>query len=175
MAKAKNQKEFEELIIKHIKARISKAVEKTAKEVYKVIDRYIKDYYKEQVFGSDENGNPISSIPEYYDRTYKFLNSLVSSNVINVNNKITVKVGLSDDYLGYEYPGYTGDDETFKRSNVRATGLDVATWANTELHGGSVKGGIRFWDDAIDELGGMQGIKKKLIENIRACGINIKT
>ena len=178
MAKAKNQKEFNDLIIKKIKQKISSAVQETGTKIYEVIDEHIEDYYNEPVFGEKdpETGEILSfsSTPIAYARTGSFQEALTDPTVSVNGNKITAKVAFDDEYLRHEYPGYTGTEKSLISGNFKATGLDVVKWANEELHGGTVSGNIRFWDDAIEELGGTKGIKNLLIKNIKSKGLKFK-
>lgn len=140
---------------KLLQNRASQAVKMTINEMFKVFQKKINEYYSERVF----NGGT-SSIPEIYDRTYKLLNSLIKTDIIQSGNEISCKIMLDENYLNY----------TYKKG---ATGLDVATYANAKTHGGSVGGDIEIWNDAIEELGGKEGIMKLLKSNLKKCGVPI--
>ena len=142
-------------LTKALSLRISKALEMTQNEIYKVIQSHIVDYYEEPVF---RNGT--SAIPLLYDRTYKMLNSLIKTNIISTSNGLSCTVEVDPNYLNYEYIG-------------GASGLDVWLSANEQFHGWSVEGDIRIWDDAMAELGLEQGIIRLMKNNLKKCGVPI--
>lgn len=147
--------------IKILDARIQYALKLTQQEIYEVIQRHITDYYKEKAF---KGGT--SAIPSVYERTYKFLSSLIKTEIINDNGNISCNVEINEKYLNYHYHGKS------------VSGLNVATWANESshehTHGGTVAGYSSFWDDAINELGGKQGIYNLMAKNLKKVGIPIK-
>lgn len=146
--------------------RASQALKITRDEIYKVIQRHITDYYHEKVF-RNEQGNP-SSIPEVYQRTYQFLNSLIKTEVTVSGNEIgcTVKIDIESlDYLqpattviDMIYRGYHAD--TSLNDNIYDTPRNIRTLNN-------------FWNDAIEELGGRDGIMKLMKDNLKRCGVPI--
>jgi hypothetical protein len=138
-----------------VQNRASYALKNTQNEMFKVFQKHIGEYYSEKVF---KGGT--SAIPAMYDRTYKLLNSLIKTEVVQSGWEISCKVQIDEDYLSYTY-------------EKGATGLDVAKWANENLHGGTVKGDIEIWNDAIEELGGKAGILSLLKTNLKKCGVPI--
>lgn len=135
--------------------RASQALKMTRDEMFKVFQKHINEYYSEKVFRGGT-----SAIPFLYDRTYKLLNSLIKTDVIQSGYEISCKVEIDQDYLNYAY-------------KEGATGLEVATYANTQLHGGTVSGDIEIWNDAIEELGGRDGIMRLIKNNLKKCGVPI--
>ena len=135
--------------------RASQALKITRDEMFKVFQKHINEYYSEKVF---DGGT--SAMPEIYDRTYKLLNSLIKTDVVQSGNEISCKILLNEDYLNYTYKN-------------GATGLEVATYANAKTHGGTVSGDVEIWNDVIDELGGKAGIMRLLKSNLKKCGVPI--
>ena len=140
---------------KILQNRATQALKLTRDEMFKVFQKHIDEYYSEKVFRGGT-----SAIPAMYNRTYKLLNSLIKTDVVQTGYEIACKVQLDEDYLNYTY-------------EKGATGLDVATYANTKTHGGTVSGDIEIWNDAIEELGGKSGIMKLLKSNLKKCGVPI--
>lgn len=139
---------------KILENRIALALKMTQDEIYRVIQEHISDYYEEPVF----NG---SSIPLVYDRKYKFLNSLIKTNIITTGNRVSCKVEVDPNYLDYTYV------------NGSFTGKDAWLSANQQLHGYTVEGDMRVWDDAMAELGLRQGILLLMKKNLKKCGVPI--
>lgn len=138
-----------------VQNRASQAVKITRDEMFKIFQKHINEYYSEKVF---KGGT--SEIPAMYDRTYKLLNSLIKTDVVQSGWEISCKVQIDEDYLSYTY-------------EKGATGLDVVKWANDNLHGGTIKGDVEIWNDAIEELGGKSGILSLLKTNLKKCGVPI--
>ncbi len=155
----KNTKQLADAILEKY---VASALKKTQQEIYDCIHESINEYYKEYT-------------PDFYQRTYKFLNSLVKTDIVRVGNSITCEVRIDEDYLNYEYPG--NGSYLF---NVPATGLDVVQWANREdymngNHGATVDAGREqgFWDEAMQTLGGETGIIAILKNNLKRRGLNV--
>ena len=153
--------------------RASHALKLTRNDMFKVFQKHINKYYSEYR-------------PIVYKRTYKFLNSLVKTEVVLIGNELSCSVKIDEDYLSYEYP-YT---QLFNPSYPHqydgrfASGYDVASWANGDFpwddypggkHGYTVDvgNGNGFWDDAIKELGGRDGIMRLVKNNLKKCGVPI--
>lgn len=129
---------------KHIEKAIEYGVRDTRDYVYEVINSNIMKYYNEYS-------------PKKYERTYRFFNSLIKLNVTKVANSYVSEVKIDEKYLRSVYPN----------SSNNVTGEQVANWANTYTHGGTVPGHIAFWNDSLNELGGESGINKLLEINIK--------
>lgn len=152
----KNQKQLADVILEKY---VASAMKATQQMVYDAIQESITEYYKEYT-------------PEVYERTYKFLNSLIKTDIIRVGNTISCEVKIDERFLEYEYPNGGG---------INATGLDVVQWANREVpgygnHGGTVDTGRDdgFWDVAMQTLGGDFGIMTLLNNNLKRRGLNVK-
>lgn len=130
---------------------VSQALVMTRNEIFEVISSHINDYYSEPVFRG-------LSEPKEYERTYQFMDSLIKTDVKLYNNELYCTVEIDRNYLDYTYSG-------------GATGYNVYEWANACLHGGTVHGAIRFWNNALDELGNESGIKTMLLNNLKRCGL----
>lgn len=157
----KNQKDLEKMLNSYLE----KALVQTQKIIYKTIDASINEYYSEYE-------------PSLYKRSYKFLESLVQTDIIRKENLFTCEVKIDEDYLTYKYPNTYLPNRTI---NIPATGLDVATWANRDEsaagnHGYTVDAGREegFWDIAIDELGDIPGLIKLFKENLIKAGLPVK-
>ena len=151
----------QEQLRKVLQSYVASALEKTQKEIYDVIQESINDYYKEYT-------------PKYYDRTYKFLNSLVKPKIEIKGDTIECEVKIDEDYLRYHYPGSNFEYD------YPATGRDVVSWANRDVpgagnHGYTVDAGrdIGFWDEGIQTLGGEIGIIRTLVYNLEKRGLKV--
>lgn len=148
---------------KILEQRATMAMKMAQKDIGECIQESINEYYEERVFRGRT-----SYIPEVYDRTYKLLNSMVKTEIVKSGNTLSCKVGISDDYLNYKYPGTNGWD------GVDATGRDVLDWNNADgSHGGSVDGDWKIWDEAMRTLGGETGIMAIFISKLKKCGIKV--
>lgn len=148
---------------KILEQRATMAMKMAQKDIGECIQESIDEYYREKVFRGGT-----SCIPEVYDRTYKLLNSMVKTEIVKSGNTLSCKVGISDDYLNYKYPGTNGWD------GVDATGRDVLDWNNADgSHGGSVDGDWKIWDEAMRTLGGETGIMAIFISKLKKCGIKV--
>lgn len=162
---------------KAIEARVQKALQLTQDEIYVVVKKHLVAFYQAKDFphGSSEGNSTWSNEPLYYQRTNTFLESLIKTQVVRVGNSLACSVQLDEDYLKYKYPGNPDWP-----GNVPATGLDVATWANDpshdHTHGYTVgsRTGVAWWSDAMEELGGRQGILGIMKKNLKAVGVPIK-
>lgn len=134
-----------------IRERIAQAVQMTRDEIYSTIDDYIMAWY------SDYS-------PSMYERTYKFADSLIKLDVSINGNNISTEVKIDEGYLGSVY-----------QTGIHPTGMDVAESADSAYHGivgyNGVQGNIRFWHDAIENMGGEAGIKAMLVSNLKKCGL----
>ena len=131
------------------------ATKSARNNLYKTIQSYIVEYYKDYT-------------PSAYERTWKFLNSLIKTDVRINGNEIECYVRLDEAYLNYKYPQY----DSYRKA---ASGKDVATWANRGLHGGWIEGnkGVEFWDDALSEYGLNYGFMHDLKTYLKKAGFKI--
>lgn len=129
--------------------------------IYKCIHESIQQYYSEY--------DPIR-----YNRSYRLLNSLVSTDIVKSGNMLSCEVKIDENYLNYTYVG-NPNEPRIPHYNP-ATGLDVVMWANQKQHGGLSNDSfnIEFWDDAIDgSLGGDEGIISLLKKNLIKAGLKL--
>lgn len=164
----KNSQELNKLL----KQIAYKMLSKTRDEVYDAIDKSIKEYYTEYT-------------PTIYERKYRFLNSLVKTEIKQKGNELWCEVKIDEGYLKYIYP-YTGKfDPSYPHEHDYdgrfAMGIDVVNWANRQYPDDDDNGGNHgytrdskretgFWDGAIDELG---DILKILRKNLTDQGIKV--
>lgn len=153
----KNIKQIDKILEAYAKS----ALKNTQDAVAESIQESIVDYYKEY-------------LPTDYSRTYKFLNSLVKTQIVREGNVIKCEVKIDEDYLRYAYPG-----QGFPH-DLKATGLDVVRWANRNEvgygnHGGSVDTGREegFWEAGLQDLGGNTGILTIFINNLKRRNVNL--
>lgn len=151
----------QEQLRKVLQSYVASALEKTQEEIYDVIQKSINEYYREYT-------------PSFYQRTYKFLNSLVKPKVEIKGNSIECEVKIDEEYLRYHYPGSNFAND------YPATGQDVVSWANRDVpgagnHGYTVDEGrdIGFWDEGIQTLGGEIGIIRMLVYNLEKRGLKV--
>lgn len=156
----KNLQDLEKLIQPYIE----KALKLTGDAIYKKLKEKVDAYYIEPVFSE-----PDPTKPDVYQRSEMLKDSLFEP-VITQNGSTTVlTTGFEDDYLSFEYPG----NPQWKKNKL-ATGKDVLEWFNASSHGGIVKGSHDFWDEALEELDGEQGIIKLFKQNCKKVGLPIK-
>lgn len=134
---------------KIVESRIQQALKMTQNDIYKIIQEHIINYYHEFT-------------PAMYQRTWKFLNSLIKTEIVKSANGLSCSVELDKNYLSYRYDG--GE-----------TGMKVATYANQRSHGGIYDDDFgQFWNDAMQDLGFEPGIISIMKENLRKCGVPVK-
>lgn len=149
---------------KSIEFRSTYVLKTIQKEIAEYIQESIDEYYKEKVFKGKT-----SNQPSVYDRTYKLLNSLVKTDVIKSGNLISCQVKIDESYLSYKYPNH------FILGGVPATGQDVLKWNNQYgSHGGTVDGDWQIWNQAMQTLGGENGIMSIFILKLKKHGIPMK-
>lgn len=147
-----------------------KMLEKTRDKIYKAIDKSIREYYSEFQ-------------PTRYERTYKFLNSLVKTNIVERGNELYCEVKIDEDYLNYTYPftGKYNPSYPHHYDGRFAEGYDVVSWANRKFPNDEFEGGTHgftidtgrddgFWDGTMEELGDIIALMK---QNIQKQGIKL--
>lgn len=153
-------KDFNEL-----KSKIDKciviALEQTRRTVGKILVNKVSDYYDEYE-------------PSKYERTWKLLDSIASESQYSLDNgKVTetkngyeFKVGWDNYYLNFYYK--------------EATGQMVLEWFDNKSHGGlryDNEGNEfehRFFTEAVEELGGENGVNELFKQNLKKTGLPIK-
>lgn len=153
-------------LTKIIESRIIKALELTRDEIFKVVSQKVFDYYEEPVFATKRNPDPTE--PEYYNRTHKLMESLTASHVTKNRNSYEFTVGWDDDYLTFRYSGGFGNS---KYNGI--TGLQVLNAFDSKTHGYTVPSSHNYFQEAIQELGGREGIKNKFKSNLKKCGVPV--
>ena len=142
---------------------LEKAMILTRDEIFEVVSRKVSDYYNEPVF----QHNP-TDIPDYYQRTGNPMESLTATHISKSGNMMEFRVGWDDDYLTFRYP------KGFGKSKYNGiTGLQVLQTFNSGTHGYTVDGEHNYWDEALSELGGEQGIINKFKANCKKVGLPI--
>lgn len=122
-------------------------VNQLADQVYKVLNHYLNDYYT-------------GWTPESYQRTKDFLYSAVKTEAKMVGSKCVASV-----YIDYDSMD----------SYVKATGYEVAAWANTGLHGGlSVSHKPHVWNDTMDNTINNGSLLKAAIEYLKSKGFSVR-
>lgn len=124
-----------------------KMVDKLADRVYETLNYYLNDYYT-------------GWTPESYRRTEAFLRSAVKVDAKPYKGGAKASV-----YIDYDS----------MNDYVNATGYQVATWANTGLHGGlSVNHKPHVWNDTIDNTINNGSLLKLAIEYLKSQGISVR-
>lgn len=142
---------------------LEKAMILTRDEIFEVVSRKVSDYYNEPVFQHDP-----TDVPDYYQRTGNLMESLTATHISKSGNMMEFRVGWDDDYLTFRYP------KGFGKSKYNGiTGLQVLQSFNSGTHGYTVDGEHNYWDEALDELGGEQGIINRFKANCKKVGLSI--
>lgn len=142
---------------------LEKAMLLTRDEIFKVVSRKVSDYYNEPVFQHDP-----TDVPDYYQRTGNLMESLTATHITKSGNSMEFRVGWDDDYLTFRYP------KGFGKSKYNGiTGLQVLQAFNSGTHGYTVDGEHNYWDEALAELGGEQGIINRFKANCKKVGLPI--
>ena len=141
---------------------IIRAMEMTENKIFDVISAKVNDYYDEYE-------------PKDYHRTGTLKESLTASPIQSDNGLFSFTVGFDDDYLTFQYPGWPTVYGRATGGVNPATGHDVLSlYFNNKLHGAPpIPGKHRFWDEAIAELGGENGIIQLFKENLKKVGLPI--
>lgn len=146
---------------------LEKAMLLTRDEIFEVVSRKVSDYYNEPVFS-----DPDPTEPNYYSRTGQLMESLTATHITKSGNAMEFRVGWDDDYLTFRYPrGFTTKKYGDKYNGI--TGLQVLQAFNSGTHGYTVDGEHNYWDEALAELGGEQGIINRFKANCKKVGLPI--
>jgi hypothetical protein len=140
---------------------IRKAMELTRDRIFEVVSQKVSDYYNERVFSP-----PDEDVPDVYKRGMANMNlmeSLTATHIEQSGNTLSFRVGFDKEYLEFHYP--------FSGRGIPATGLDVLTWMDNRSHGGTVSGEHSYWTEAINELGGQDGLIKLFKDNCKRVGL----
>lgn len=125
-----------------------KMIDKLAERVYETLNYFLQEYYNSY--------DPVS-----YRRTKDFLYSAVKVEPKIKDNKIVASVYIDTESMDNYY---------------EATGYQVATWANEELHGGLDIGGNtpHVWDDTMKETIDKGELLKLAVQYLRSQGISVR-
>ena len=134
-------------LIEVLRKRISLALKDTQDVIYEALQFELTNYYQEIT-------------PKIYNRTYELFNSIIKTDVAMSSDGFYCTVEVDPSYLNYTYKG-------------GATGLEVWEWANANTHGGTVKGNIEVWNNAMNSLGGEQGIIATMKQNLIKYGVPV--
>lgn len=139
---------------KVLNSKIEAAMKSTQDIIAICIQESINDYYKEKVF---RNGS--SSIPEYYDRTYVLLKSLVKTSIVRSGSTWTCEVKIDENHLNHVYVGGT-------------TGFDILSWNEEDgSHGKTVPGDWKIWTQAMQTLSGDSGVMALFKSKLKKYGL----
>lgn len=120
--------------------------EYASNEVYEAINYFLNQYYTEWE-------------PIQYSRSYDMLHSAFKTTVRKVGNGYEAVVGIDYESL-----------DNYKD----ATGFEVVTWANSELHGGlNVNTNTRVFDDAINSTISNGQLLKDCVDYLKGKGFTI--
>lgn len=151
-----------------IDKRLQLAFRFTQQEVFTVIQKHIEAYYAEKVFWHEELG-AYTNKPNIYQRTEQFLHSLFKTDIVNNRGKISCSVYINTDNMSYIHTG---------REVVNMINRGYHADRKMNMSGYTPKQSIaaegNFWDDAIKELGGYEGILDLMKQNMKKVGIPIK-
>lgn len=129
----------------------------STQEIYNIIQSKIDEYYAEYK-------------PWKYVRTGDLDNALQKTDPVKKGNYYTCTVGFEDDYLTFQYPGNPSWNK-----NIPATGADVLYYFNNKSHGGTIKGGHKYWDEAINEINAKYGsIEGLFMDKLSEVSVPIK-
>lgn len=156
----KNEKELERFLMRKSRQALLKAQDK----VYGIIKKFVYKFY------NDYN-------PEWYDRTYQLLESLVQSRIVSDGKGYKVEIYFDLDKLQYSKPAWQGGEppsgeqvfEAAKQGLHGAIGDAGGGWSYLYVAGDT---GVNIWSDPIRELD-VKAIDI-LVDMLRAEGIPIK-
>lgn len=156
----KNEKQLETFLLKKCRLALMKAQD----EIYRIIKKFLYDYYNDYT-------------PEFYDRTYQLLSSLVESRIVSSGNGYKAEVYFALDKLSYsKYAWQDGrppsGEEVFEAAKQGLHGAIGDAGGGWHFHYAYGHTGVNTWNDP------MQVIDAKAIEILKnmliAEGIPIK-
>ena len=100
------------------------------------------------------------------------MESLTASHITKSGNSMEFRVGWDDEYLTFRYPRWF-THKTYGDAYNGITGLQVLQAFNSGTHGYTVIGEHNYWDEALAELGGEQGIINIFKANCKKVGLPI--
>lgn len=133
---------------KALQPALIKMIDQLADRVYQTLNYFLNDYYT-------------GWTPSSYQRTRDFLYSAVKVKASSCKGGAKAMV-----YIDYENMD----------NYVNATGYQVASWANTGLHGGrSVSHKPHVWDDTLENTIDNGSLLQLAIQYLRSQGFSVKT
>lgn len=141
----KNEKELEKFILK----KCHDALAKTQEEVYKILDKFLNDFYNDYDTTTYVDWDGTRKIKRGYDRTYQLLHSLVKSEVLPSKKGYQARVYFDYNYLKSKY--LDGNNPSgFQVMEAAAQGLHGAIGDEfLYVHGET---GVSVWNDPIKIL-----------------------
>lgn len=159
---AKNLNDINKVLAPYIR----KALELTRDTIFEKVSQKILEYYNEPVF---DNSND-STTPVYYERTGRMMEEFTAFDIEKHGNEYSFKVGYPNEYLIFHYPsGFISI--RYGNTYNGITGLQVLKAFNDGTHGCTVQGNHNYWNEAINELGGEQGIINMFKQNCKRVGV----
>lgn len=136
----KDEKQLEKFLLKKSRLALIKAQD----EIYRIIKKFLYDYYNDYT-------------PEFYDRTYQLLTSLVESRIVSDGKGYKAEVYFALDKLHYSKYVWQGGDppsgeqvfEAAKQGLHGAIGDAGGGYQYLHKHGNN---GVNIWSDPLREL-----------------------
>lgn len=138
---------------KSLKAINDKYVEYACNQAAELVKEKIHEFIEEYYFEYD---------PEYYSRWELFIDSLVKTRAVKQGNTWVATVYID---TSIEYPSYWNG----KHWNMGNT----AYFANQGRHGDAIVSGMRFFDDAYNEIMNDEHLTSNLASFLKKNGINV--
>ena len=169
MAKANSMKELEKII----NGRLDLALKLTAKDVSSVIQKHINQYYTEKVFTNYDDEHPDgfrTAIPSMYERTYQFLNSLITKKTITKDGRVSYTIGIDTESLNYNQDADVVIDMILRGFHADPSLNEDGVYETKR----AIRSEGNFYQDAMEELGWSEGILKIMKKNCKKAGLNIR-
>jgi hypothetical protein len=125
----------------YLKAIMQSVLKKIQDDIYKIVQEFISEYYKEKVFRGYSNQ------PVEYERTYQFFNSLVKSEVRETPEGYTCSIYIDYNSLDYKHTGYEVIDMINRGFHADTEMMNAEYDPNYDIYSK-----IHFWDDSIDKI-----------------------
>lgn len=155
METIKNPRAFSKALM----PKMREAAESMQSTVYSTIHAFMMQYYQEYE-------------PEKYQRTFRFFNSLVKSDIKRIHNgfECSVYIDLNSFKSGYE------GNTPFEAADMINRGFHADTSMNRHSYKTpyDVEAQYRFWDDSIDEFKKGNYIINLFIEALRSNRIKVE-
>lgn len=147
-------------IKKALQPYIIKAMELTRNDISEVISKKVFDYYNEEFLQ-----NQSEYISDLRQKNRRPSDILAVSKIISENGTYSFRIGWDQDYLEFQYPGVL---------RTRGTGgLQESDWPPLGRNSKTDAGSHKYWKEAIEELGGKQGIINRFKRNCKLAGLPV--